>query len=145
MSYEQIIKWFKSAEWDTKKALIVYPAGFIFILGIFATALQKIGINLNKNIFIAFFIISSLLYVVSWLLNRFYFNDKNIIIAFGINTSDDSSKKYYKEIIRRVTDQVGILKLEKKIKIRVLPNDKVFKNTDNAEKFIDKNGINLLL
>ena len=145
MNFDQIMNWFKSAAWDTKRGLFVWPTGIIFLTIFFTVALKTIGIILDKQVIGWLLFVVMSIYVISWLSRRYLFNDKNTIIAFGIDAKDPSSKEYYHKIIENFTYQIGILGLNKKIKISILPSDMVFKNAKEAERFVDKNGISLLL
>lgn len=140
-----IIRDLKDVEYGTRFGWIYYSIGLFILSVILILSLKAIGLSFNLWINLLFIVVVQFVHSSLWFSRRQkIFNLKNLVIAFAIATEKES-KDYYKEIKKEFRRQVAKYKLESIIKIKELSSDVKFNNDNEAERYIKKKGIWVLL
>lgn len=141
----KIIDYLKTIKWATKEGLIKYSIGICIILISIILLLQSIKIEIDSGLSFCILILLEIIHFFIWFVKGIFFCKSDIkTIAFAIKT-EEKSKEYYDEIIKRFTELVKEKNLYSFVKIKVLPSDIVFSDSKEAESFILRKGIGLLV
>lgn len=141
----ETLKDLRSFEWRTKRGWLAYSFGIFLITGTIIITFNNTGVLLNSYWKYGIFIIPQIIHSSIWLSERFYFSNPNIpTVAFSIST-ESTSKNYYHEIKKRFRQHIIDFELKKYLKIKDLPSDITFSTPTEAERFISKKKIALLI
>lgn len=141
----KIIDYLKTIEWATKEGLFKYSIGIFIILILITFLLQSIKIEIDSGLFFHILTLFEIIHFLIWLVKRIFFYKSDIkTIAFAIKT-EEKSKEYYNEIIKRFMELVKERNLYSFVKIKKLPSDVVFNDLKEAESFISRKRIGVLV
>lgn len=140
-----VVEKLKSTDWPTWFGLFSYGIGIFLLTIAFLFSLQTINISFGFYVSFAVLLAPQIVHALLWIIRRSYLGDPDCLtVAFAIET-DDSSREYYKEIRKRFQKHLIDFKLNKRLKIKDLPNDIYFNDSEIAEKYINEKGIRLLI
>jgi len=134
----------RGLDWRTKSGYFWY-ALFIFLVCSFITIILCSIFNFNSWVKVAVIGVPQIIWLLCWLCGRNYFkNGKKIKVAFAIKT-ESCSCGLYQEIQKEFQRQIIKYKLGSMVAVKKLREDKVFKSGEEAEKYILKKNISLLI
>jgi len=141
----KIINTLRDVEWATCFGWIAYSIGFFSLSVFLIWALGLIGISLPSYVVLCIIVGIQAVHSVFWLIKRRgVYNNKVSTVAFAINI-EKISKDYYREIKKKFREHIINHKLDDIIKVKDLPTDINFKSSYEAEKFIKRKGLRLLI
>ncbi len=140
-----ILKELRELEWPSKWGGIVYALGIFLLVSILLGILTQVGVIFSSVWVIYILSGAQIIHIVAWFIKRNYFYDPSAMtVAFAVAT-EESSREYYREIKKKFREQVATHQLQGDVKIKELPTDVTFSDSNVAEAFIIKKGIRLLV
>ncbi len=135
----------KATEWGTRFGLIVYSFGIFILSSGILYGLRALDIVLSAGLTAIILASVQVIHLIFWAVKRSWFFDPEALsIAFAIST-EENSREYYREIKKQFKQQVFSKNLGRFVKVRELPSDMKFKTPEEAEAFIVKKGIRVLV
>lgn len=142
----EIWKFLKKTEFYSRRGLFIYCLLWLFFWWFISVKLlpvYNIVPSLKRDCFM--YSVPLIIMLFFWLQHRCSkFDIKENVCAIAIKTKD-SSINYKEEIIKQLKEQRRTYRLEDKIKIIDLPSDVYFENQSDAEKYISRRNIRLLI
>ncbi len=131
-------------DWRTKSGYFWYTF-LLFLICIFLIVALCLVFDFDDWIKIVILVIPEIIWLLYWLYFRNHFkNSKKIKIAFAVKM-ESNSYKFYQEIQKEFNRQIIKHKLNSLVTIKTLREDINFESNEDAEKYILKKEINLLI
>lgn len=136
----------RQIDWSSKSSLFTASAiNFLLIVAI-AAGLGQMNIELESKLYIITISVLEILIIVRWVYSRYIhpFDPRALAIGFAIDTPGES-QKLYNEIFASFNRYVQQNRLEKLVHIKLLPADIKFKTQSDAQKYLDRKGLRLII